>query len=434
MDHQQDHTTLSDTALNALQRDTFAYFMQNTNPVNGLVADTTHMGAPASIAVVGFALAAYIVGVERGFITRENAVKRTLTTLRFFWNSPQGIDSNATGYQGFYYHFLDMQTGRRVWNCELSTVDTAFLVAGALAAAIYFTHDSQNECEIRTLADALYRRIDWRWAQNHRATVTHGWKPESGFLKYRWEGYDEALLLYVLGLGSPTHALSAESYAAWTSTYKWQTLYGHEFLFAGPFFIHQFSHIWLDFRGIQDDFMRSKRTDYFENSRRAAFVQQQYAIHNPQGFVGYSEHCWGLTASDGPGWTTQRVNGIERHFFDYMARGIPNGPDDGTLAPWSVVAALPFAPEIVLPTIQYCQEKYPQAVTAGGFKASFNPTYLDRSETGGFWVCQLHYGINQGPVVLMIENYQSGLLWRLMSGCPYVVTGLRHAGFKNGWL
>lgn len=427
-------TMLSDTALDKLQRDTFAYFWQNVNPINGLVADTTREGAPASIAVVGFALTAYTVGVERGFITRNEAVARTLATLRFFWNSPQGTDQDATGHQGFYYHFLDMQTGRRVWNCELSTIDSTFLLAGVLTAAMYFNQDVQDESELRNLADALYRRADWRWAQNHGTTVTHGWKPESGFLKYRWEGYDEALLLYVLGLGSPTHALPAESYAAWTSTYQWQKLYGHEFLFAGPLFIHQFSHMWIDFRGIQDDFMRAKGIDYFENSRRATYAQQQYAIHNPRGFASYSEHCWGLTASDGPGWTTQRVDGSERQFFDYLARGIPDGPDDGTLAPWAVVAALPFAPEIVLPTIQHCQEKYPQTVTAGGFKASFNPTYLDQSETRGFWVCQWHYGINQGPVVLMIENYRSDLLWRLMRRCPYLVTGLRRAGFANGWL
>jgi hypothetical protein len=426
--------THSDKALHKLQRDTFAYFLQNVNPVNGLVADTTRKGAPASIAVVGFALAAYTVGVERGFISRGEAVKRTLMTLRFFWNSPQGTDPDATGHQGFYYHFLDMQTGRRAGNCELSTVDSTFLLAGALAAAMYFNHDSQDESEIRNLADALYRRANWRWALNHGATVTHGWKPESGFLKYRWEGYDEALILYLLGLGSPSYPLPAESYAAWTSTYQWQTLYGQEFLFAGPFFIHQFSHMWIDFHGIQDDFMRAKGIDYFENSRRATYAQQHYAIQNPQGFAGYNEHCWGLTASDGPGWTTRLVGGIERQFFDYLARGIPNGPDDGTLAPWAVVAALPFAPEIVLPTIRYCQEKYPQTVTSDGFKASFNPTYLDQSETGGFWVCEWHYGINQGPIVLMIENYRSSLLWRLMQRCPYLVTGLRRAGFANGWL
>src|SRR5450631_1378495 len=174
-----------------------------------------------------------------------------------------------------------MRTGRRAWECELSTVDSAFLLAGALTAGVYFDAPTADEQEIRMLADALYRRADWQWAQNGGATVTHGWKPESGFLPYRWEGYDEALLLYVLGLGSPTHPLPAESYAAWASTYEWRAVYDIPFLYAGPLFTHQLSHVWIDFRGIQDAFMRAHGIDYFENSRRATLVQQQYAIDNP---------------------------------------------------------------------------------------------------------------------------------------------------------
>jgi hypothetical protein len=169
---------------------------------------------------------------------RAAAVERTLTTLRFFWNSPQGTEPGSTGDHGFYYHFLDMQTGRRAWQCELSTIDSALLLAGALAAGIYFWEDAADEREIRAHADALYRRADWQWAQNQGATVTHGWKPESGFLKYRWEGYDEAMLLYILGLGSPTHPLPESSYAALASTYQWESCYGYEYLYAGPLFTH----------------------------------------------------------------------------------------------------------------------------------------------------------------------------------------------------
>ena len=198
-----------------------------------------------------------------------------LTTLRFFWTSAQGTESNTTGYKGFYYHFLDMDTGRRAWDCELSTIDTALLLAGALTAALYFDQDSAEEREVRELADALYRRADWQWAQNGAATVTHGWKPEGGFLPYRWRGYDETTILYLLGLGSPTHPLSVESYAAYTSTYRWKRIYDYEFVYAGPLFVHQFSHIWVDFRGLQDDFMRTRGIDYFENSRRATYVHQQ---------------------------------------------------------------------------------------------------------------------------------------------------------------
>src|SRR5437764_8159693 len=199
--------SLSEKELDKLQQATFGYFLKETNPANGLVPDNTRAGAHCSIAPTGFALAAYPIAVERSFITRSEAVERTLTTLRFFWHSPQGTDADATGYKGFYYHFLDMQTGRRAWVSELSTIDTAYLLAGALTAAAYFDRDGEKEREIRSLADALYRRADWRWAQNGALKVAHGWKPERGFLKYRWEGYNEALLLYVLGLGSPTYPL-----------------------------------------------------------------------------------------------------------------------------------------------------------------------------------------------------------------------------------
>jgi hypothetical protein len=209
---------------------TFEYFLKETNPTNGLVPDNTRRDAPSSIAAVGLALACYPVGAERGFITRTEAIRRTLTTLRFFRDSRQSDERTATGYKGFYYHFLDTRTGQRTWNSEVSTIDTTYLLAGALLAAIYFDRDTNNEREIRTTAATLYHRADWRWAQNGALTVAHGWKPERGFLRYRWEGYNEALLLYVLGLGSPTHPLPNESYGAWTASYRWKKLYGIEFL------------------------------------------------------------------------------------------------------------------------------------------------------------------------------------------------------------
>ena len=424
-----------DAELEALQRETFRYFLHETNLQNGLVHDKTATDWPSSIAATGLALAVYPVAVERGFITRTAAVERILTTLRFFWNSPQGPEPDATGYHGFYYHFLDMQSGRRAWQCELSTVDSTILLAGALTAGAYFDADTTEEKEIRALADALYRRVDWPWAQNGGLTVTHGWKPESGFLQYRWEGYDEALVLYILGLGSPTYPLPTESYAAWASTYEWKSSYGYDYLYAGPLFTHQISHVWIDFRGIQDAFMRDKGIDYFENTRRATRVQQQYAIDNPLKFAGYSKDCWGITASDGPGPDTLKVNGIERQFFDYLARGVPYGPDDGTIGPWAVVASLPFAPEIVLPAIDYLVHEVDlKKGNPYGFKATFNPTYPDKSGNPYGWVSPWHYGINQGPINPMIENYRTGLLWRLMRDCPYVVTGLRRAGFTGGWL
>ena len=425
-----------DTELHDLQRQTFDYFQHETNPVNGLVIDKTAPGWPASIAATGLALACYPVSVERGFMSRVAAVQRTLATLRFFWNSPQGTEPDATGYQGFFYHFLDMQTGRRAWKCELSTVDTTFLLAGALTAAMYFDADNADEIQIRTLGEALYRRANWQWAQDGGATVTHGWKPEIGFLSCRWEGYDEALLLYVLGLGSPTYPLPEHSYAAWTSTYQWERCYGQDYLFAGSLFTHQLSHAWIDFRGIQDAFMRGKGIDYFENSRRATLAQQKYAIENPRGFKGYGSHCWGITASEGPGPGRLEVDGVEHELFDYVARGVPYGPDDGTLAPWAVVASLPFAPEVVIPTIDYCiyQAKLTQ-FNSYGFKASFNPSHPgEPGNPYGWWVSPWHFGLNQGPIILMIENHRSGLLWQLMRACPPIVAGLRRAGFTGGWL
>jgi len=420
--------------LNAIQREAFAYFVHEANPTNGLVIDKTCEGWPASIAATGLALTAYPVGVERGFFTREAAVSRTLTTLRFFANSPQGPESNATGYKGFYYHFLDMKTGERAWRCELSTIDTALLLAGVLTAAAYFDHQTSDESEIRSLADTLYRRVDWQWAQNGGATVTHGWKPGRGFLKSRWQGYDEALILYILGLGSPTFPLPVESYAAWLSTYEWKSIFDIEFLYSGPLFTHQLSHVWIDFRGIQDEFMRGHGIDYFENSRRATYVQQHYAIRNHLEYAGYGEHCWGISASDGPGKKTLRIKGIERRFYDYISRGVPYGPDDGTVAPWAVVGSLPFAPEIVVPTIEHFTRLGLREANPYGFRASYNPTIPHKQNTAPGWVSKWHFGIDQGPIVAMIENYRSDLVWKLLRGCPHIVTGLQRAGYTGGWL
>jgi hypothetical protein len=427
-------TPEQDKFLRTLQEDSFTYFVHKTNPANGLVLDKSSEGWPASIAATGLALALYPGGVERGFMSREEAIHRTLTTLRFFDQAPHGPEPDATGYKGFYYHFLDMETGRRAWKSELSSVDTAFLLAGMMAANIYYREETEQENEIRALADKLYRKADWQWMLNGGAAVSHGWKPERGFLPYRWKGYDEALIIYLLGLGSPTFPLPDESYQAWLSTYRWKTIYNTELLYAGPLFIHQLSHLFVDFRGIQDGFMRDHGSDYFQNARSATLVQQQYAIRNPREFAHYDEFCWGITASDGPGPATLLVDGIERTFYDYLSRGAPYGPDDGTLAPWAVVASLPFAPEIVIPTIQNYERMHLKVREEYGYKATFNPTFPANPKFEYGWVSPYHFGINQGPIVIMIENYRSGFLWVLMRQCPHLVTGLRRAGFKGGWL
>lgn len=418
-----------------LQRAAFAYFRHEANPLNGLIRDKTAPDWPASIAATGLALACYPVAIERGLMAKAAAVERSLNTLRFFWNSPQGPQPDAAGYRGFYYHFLDMRTGRRVWKCELSTVDSAFLLAGALTVAAYFTDDTPQQREIRSLAEALYLRVDWAWAQNGAATLCHGWKSESGFLASRWAGYDEALLLYVLALGSPTHPVSADSYTAWATSYEWKRCYDLDYLYAGPLFTHQLSHAWIDFRSIQDAFMREKGIDYFENSRRATLVHQRYAMDNPLHFKGYGRNAWGITASEGPGPAVLQLDGVERRFFGYEGRGVPYGIDDGTLAPWSVVASLPFAAEIVLPAIHhFINTLQLHDCNRYGFKSTFNPTYPGpRGSTNG-WVSPFHLGLNEGPIILMVENHCSGLIWQLTRSCRWIVDGLRRANFSGGWL
>ncbi len=419
-------------ALDTFQRRALGYFLHRTDPVTGLVADRNRPGFPASIAATGMGLAAYVVAAERGLISRDEARRRTLTTLRFLSKSHQGTEREASGYKGFFYHFLDMKTGQRAWNSELSTMDTALLMAGVLVSSRYFDLNCEDEREIRVVSDGLYRKVDWHWALNGGALISHGWKPGRGFLPYHWLGYDEALVLYVLALGSPTHRVGTESYSAWLSGYRWKTIYGHGFLYAGPLFIHQFSHLWIDFRGIRDAFMRDRGLDYFENSRRATLVQQEYAIRNPRGFDGYDQNCWGLTASDGPGKQRTTINGVSRSFFAYRARGVPFGPDDGTFSPWAAFASLPFAPEIVLPAIRHFHAIEPAENTACGVAASFNPTF--RTGAGDGWFSKDQVGINQGPIVMMFENHRSELIWRLLRTCPYVVDGLRSAGFAGGWL
>ena len=265
---------------------------------------------------------------------------------QFFSRSPQSDAPDATGYKGFYYHFLDMGTGKRVWQCELSLIDTALLIAGVLVAGCYF--DAEGEREIRETADALYRRVDWRWAQNGARGLSQGWMPESGFLHYGWEGYNEAALLYALGLGSPTFPLTPAAYVTWQLTYQWENLLGRDVLYSGPLFTHLFSHAWIDFRGVRDAFMREKASDYFENTKSTIAIHREYGERNPYGFKAYSRDFWGVTAGDGPGDREIRSHRKDRRYFGYMSRGVPYGPDDGTIAPWAMLATLPFAAEAAL--------------------------------------------------------------------------------------
>jgi hypothetical protein len=424
----------SDQALlDRIQRDSFQYFVEQRHPGNGLIPDSTKPHAPCSIAAVGFGLSSYPVAVDRGWLTRAAARKLVLAVLRFFHGADPSGAADGVGYKGFFYHFLDMQTGRRAGKCELSTIDTELLVAGMLTCAQYFGGKHREEVEIRSKARAIYGRIDWHWAEHGGTGVSMGWRPERGFLRSRWVGYNESLILYVLALGSPTHPVEPAVYAHWLSGYRWKTLYGLAHVYVGPLFIHQFSHLWIDFRNIQDSYMADKGIDYFENSRRATYMQHEYAKRNPRGFESYHGTCWGVTASHGPGPATRMVHGKRRKFHGYVARGVPFGPDDGTVAPWASLASLPFAPELVVPTLRYLVEQTENPRNNFGFYASFNPSFHEQRGDIG-WTSPWHYGLNQGPIVLMLENYRNGLIWRLMRGCEPVVRGLRRAGFHGGWL
>lgn len=436
--------------LDRLSRDTFRYFWETTDSKTGLAPDRYPSKSPASIAAVGFALTAYAIGVENEYITRKQAVDRTLATLRFFWKLPMGpANTGVAGYQGFYYHFLSMKDGTRAteWEIELSTVDTALLLGGVLFAQSYYTKSNKKETEIRNLADKIYKRVNWQWAQHRHPVISLGWFPGGkGFIPYDWVGYNEAMLVYILGLGSPTFPLKPEAWHAWTDHYKddWGMDNGIEYLTFYAMFGHQYTHVWVDFRDIQDDFMKSKNSNYFLNSKKAAYAQRQYAITNKAGWDGYGENQWGITASDGPGKFNKVVNGKKREFKGYFARGvgINYAYDDGTLAPTALLGSLPFAPEIVMPAVQATYEKYGKHLyTDYGFLDAYNPTFQFpvTSKTGKVipdvgWIAKDHIGIDQGPILAMIENYRTGFVWEVMRKNKYVKLGLQRAGFTGGWL
>jgi hypothetical protein len=437
-----------DPVINNLQRRTFRFFWDVADKKNGMVPDRYPSPSFASTAAIGFGLTAYVVGAERGFVSRAQARLRVLRTLRFLEGLPQGPDETGmAGYHGFYYHFVHMQNGQRFGTSELSTVDTALLLAGVLLVQTYFDRDTRAEREIRDLAENIYTRVDWTWAQNRPPTISHGWRPETGFLRFDWRGYNEAMLVYILALASPTHPVDTDAWDAWIETYKnsWGKFSGQEFLSFGPLFGHQYSHVWIDFRGIQDAYTREKGIDYFENSRRAAYAHREYSRQNPMRWRGYDSEIWGLSACDGPADTVQIFNNEERGFFTYAGRGTaaPHLLDDGTIAPTAAVASIAFAPEIVIPTIRALRARFGEHLYQKyGFLDAVNPsfTFTDVPLRHGQiienvgWVGSDYLGIDQGPIVAMIENYRSGLIWTLMRRNPHIRLGLERAGFTGGWL
>lgn len=428
-----------------LERRTFDFFWERADAATGLMPDRWPTESFCSVAAVGFALTAYPIGAERGWISRDEAARRTLDTLLFFWNAPQdSAATGATGHHGLLYHFLDMKTGHRFEDVELSTIDTALFLAGALFAQSYFDRADDVETSIRAMADSLYFRADWMWASPRAPIVSHGWKPEVGFLPYDWGGYNEAMILYVLALGSPTHPMPPESWNAWTKTYRWGEYYGQEHVAFTPLFGHQYSAVWIDFRGIQDAYMRDHGIDYFENGRRATIAQRAYAIDNPGEFVGYGSDVWGLTACDGPISDTMEIDGKRRTFHTYWGRGasLTHVNDDGTICPSAAGGSIAFAPELVVPALTTMRDRFGDHLYARyGFLDSFNPT-LDvavRTQHGHVvpglgWFDDDYLGIDQGPIVAMIENHRSELVWRTIRTNGHVVRGLKAAGFSGGWL
>lgn len=439
-----------DAFLDDLERRTFDFFWDTTDARTGLAPDRWPTPSFASIAAVGFALSAYPVGVARGYITRAQARERTLTTLRFLAGLPQGPGPRGVaGYKGFFYHFLDMKEGLRFDRCELSTVDTGLLLMGALHAQSFFDGEHADEARIRALVDELYGRVDWAWAQVRPPSIGHGWTPEDGHIPNDWKGYNEAMLVYLLALGSPTRPVKAEAYDAWLSTYdahSWGESHGQTLLRFPPLFGHQFTHCWVDFRGIRDAYMRGKGFDYFENSRRATYAQQAYAQANPLGWRGYSAEVWGISASDGPAditldYSTTAGKTEKRRFISYAGRGM-GLYDDGTLAPYASGSSIAFAPEIVVPTLRAIKARHPHTWGRYGFWDSFNPSFTNpdvklqhgRIEPGRGWVDTDMLGIDQGPLLAMMGNHRGELIWQVMRRNAHLVRGLKKAGFTGGWL
>lgn len=432
-----------------LERRTFNFFWETGNPANGMVPDRWPTPAPASIAGIGFALTAYLIGADRGFITREQARDRTLATVRFFRDAKQGVKSRGmSGYKGFFYHFLDMKTGLRANRCELSTVDTALLIGGMLHAQAYFKGQDALETEIRDAVDLIYWRIDWKWAQARAPLISMGWTPERGFIPHDWNGYNEAMLVVLLALGSPTHPVGDSAWAAWAQSCRgaWGRFMGYEHLGFAPLFGHQYSHTWIDFRGIRDTTMRERDIDYHENTRRAVYAQRAFAIANPNDWYEYGPNVWGFTACDGPGKMRQfDRNGRRRSFLDYSARGAGRYQtvDDGTIAPTAAAGSLPFAPEIVIPAVQEMHARYGEFIYGEyGFLDSFNRSFTathvklsdGRVDPDFGWISNDYLGIDQGPILAMIANYRNELVWDDMRECEPLRRGLARAGFDGGWL
>jgi hypothetical protein len=388
--------------LDEIQRRAVLYFMEQSDPVTGLTLDRaaadggTLRRTPASIAATGFALTGWCIADARGWSQPGEALGRVKTVLEF-------VAHHVEHERGWIYHFIDASTGARAWKSEASTIDTALFLSGAVSAREYF-----DDPEVTRLVNLIYRRVDWQWALNGGTTLSHGWRPETGFIEFRWDSYAEQMGLYLLGIGAPADALQPESWNAWRRE-PVVKFAGREFINAGPLFTHQYAHAWFDFRG-----QRDAHADYWVNSVQATLAQRDWFAEHSQQFAAWPRDLWGLTASDSA--------------RGYVAWGGPGGFGsdvvDGTVVPCAPGGSLPFAPaECIVALRAMLQVGGDKVWQRYGFVSAFNP------QTG--WASNDVIGIDLGIMLIMAENYRSGLVWNVFMEAPEVQLGMQLAGFRS---
>lgn len=378
-----------------IQEDSFLYFQTFADPETGLIHDSSSLSSPASIAATGFALAIYGIAQTHGWMGYREAYQATDKILRTLEKAGQK--------NGFYYHFLDANTGRRVWGSEASSIDTALLMAGVLLAGEYF-----KGTDIKVRAAALYNRVDWEWMLNGSKMLSHGWKPENGFLPNYWDMYSEHLILQALALGSSTHPIPADAWNGWDRLEDEYNGRKIVYSFSGSLFTYQFSHAFIDLRKLND-----RGINYFENSKQATLANKEFCFDNQAEFPSYSENVWGLSASLGPS--------------GYKAYGAKPGvaEHDGTIAPYAIASSLVFTPRESLDALTYIYHNH-QNLAYGpyGFKDAFN---LDRN-----WAASEYLGIDQGILILMIENFlNDGAIWKRFMQLPEIQKWIESCGLNQ---
>ena len=388
-----------DPLLEDLERANFRFFWEQANPETGLVRDRFNVRQPAkselaSIAATGFGLTALCIGENRHYISRSESQRRVLDTLRFLWKK-------LPHHRGFFYHWANVNTGQRIWDSEVSSVDTAILLCGILTCRQHF-----KQPEIYALASAIYNRVDWTWLSEDTPLLPHGWTPESGFLQYRWDDYSEMMMMYLLGLGSDTHPLPAKAWNSWKrSTFEYNGIrYIGSF---APLFIHQYSQAWFDFRGKRD-----RVADYFRNSIVATDVHRRFCLDLGKQFHDYSDDLWGITASD------------SKHGYVIWGGPPSTGPIDGTVVPCAAGGSLPFQPEATMRVLRNIKDRYGQKTWSHyGFVDAFNPLTN--------WYDSDVIGIDVGITMVMAENARTAFVWDTFMKNPEAKRAMDRAGFKN---